>query len=122
MAVTHRKVTHRKPRRRAAPMTAPAGTTEVTYRSIPDRFFQRVAATPDARAFGYPGTAGPAWLTWAEVAERATAIAAGLRGLEVGREDRVAIMANTRLEWALADIGIMCAGEIGRASCRDGVE
>src|SRR5690606_24011409 len=70
----------------------------------------RVAATPDARAFGYPGTAGPAWLTWAEVAERATAIAAGLRGLEVGREDRVAIMANTRLEWALADIGIMCAG------------
>ena len=91
-------------------MTAPVKTTEATYRSIPDMFFQRVAATPDARAFGYPGPAGPTWLTWAEVAERATAIAAGLRGLEVGPEDRVAIMANTRLEWALADIGIMCAG------------
>src|SRR5690606_11738564 len=95
---------------RAPPMTAPVKTTEATYRSIPDMFFQRVAATPDARAFGYPGPGGPTWLTWAEVAERATAIAAGLRGLGIGREDRVAIMANTRLEWALADLGIMCAG------------
>jgi long-chain acyl-CoA synthetase len=98
-------------------------TLDIPYRSIPDMFFQRVEATPDRRAFGYPGTvtgaagpdgsaagSAPRWLTWREVGDRATAIAAGLRGLGVGREDRVAIMANTRLEWVLADLGIMCAG------------
>jgi long-chain acyl-CoA synthetase len=91
-------------------------TLDVPYRSIPDMFVQRVAQTPDEPAFGYPapGADGageqPAWLTWREVGERASAIAAGLRGLGVGPEDRVAIMAGTRLEWVLADLGIMCAG------------
>ena len=27
---------------------------DVPYRSIPDMFLQRVAATPDAHAFGHP--------------------------------------------------------------------
>jgi long-chain acyl-CoA synthetase len=85
---------------------------DVPYRSIPDMFLQRVAATPDRNAFGFPmpDDSGPQWLTWAEVGERAKAIAAGLRGLGVDSEDRVAILANTRLEWVLADFGIMCAG------------
>jgi long-chain acyl-CoA synthetase len=85
---------------------------EIPYRSIPDMFFQRVAATPDQRAFGYPSPdgAGQTWLTWSQTADRAKAIAAGLRGLGIGSEDRVAIAANTRLEWVLADLGIMCAG------------
>ncbi len=87
-------------------------TLEVPYRSIPDMFFTRVAATPDARAFGYPtpDDSGQEWLTWSQVADRAKAIAAGLRSYGVGSEDRVAIMSNTRIEWVLADLGIMCAG------------
>jgi long-chain acyl-CoA synthetase len=84
---------------------------DIPYRSIPDMFHQRVAATPDRRAFGYPGPDGePAWLTWKQVSERAEAVAAGLVGLGVEVEDRVAILAGTRLEWLLADLGIMCAG------------
>jgi long-chain acyl-CoA synthetase len=85
---------------------------EVPYRSIPDMFFKRVAATPDGKAFGRPGPgdSDPVWLTWAQTAERAKAIAAGLHGLGIGPEDPVAILANTRLEWVLADLGIMCAG------------
>lgn len=85
---------------------------DVPYRSIPDMFLARVAATPDRDALGYPAPdgSGPAWLTWSQVARRAAAIAAGLHGLGVGAEDRVAILANTRLEWVLADLGIMCAG------------
>lgn len=85
-------------------------TLDIPYRSIPEMFFKRVEATPDKRAFGYPGGSGPVWLSWREVGERASAIAAGLRELGIGREDRVAIMANTRVEWVLADLGIMSAG------------
>ncbi|MPZ25868.1 MAG: AMP-binding protein [Micromonosporaceae bacterium] len=85
-------------------------TLDVPYRSIPEMFFKRVEATPDKRAFGYPGGSGPVWVSWREVGDRASAIAAGLRDLGVGPEDRVAIMANTRLDWVLADLGIMCAG------------
>ncbi len=76
-------------------------------------FLHRVKATPDARAFGHPGPTdadSPAWLTWSQVADRAKAIAAGLRGLGVQPEDRVAILSSTRIEWVLADLGIMCAG------------
>ena len=85
---------------------------DVPYRSIPDMFLKRVAATPDRDAFGSPSPddAGPVWLTWAAVGQRAKALAAGLRRLGVGTEDRVAILANTRLDWVIADLGIMCAG------------
>ena len=87
----------------------------IPYKSIPDMFLKRVAETPDRDALGYPvpdGSGGEtvAWLTWAQVAERSKAIAAGLRALTVDSEDRVAILSNTRIEWVLADLGVMCAG------------
>ncbi|MEV4809974.1 AMP-dependent synthetase/ligase [Micromonospora avicenniae] len=85
---------------------------DVPYRSIPDMFLKRVAATPDRQAFAHPAAddSGPVWLTWAQVGRRAKAIAAGLHGLGVSLENPVAILANTRIEWVLADFGIMCAG------------
>jgi long-chain acyl-CoA synthetase len=85
---------------------------DVPYRSIPDMFYQRVAATPNGQAFAVPNAddTGMLWHTWGQVGERATAIAAGLRELGVGLEDRVAILANTRFEWVLVDLGINCAG------------
>ncbi|WP_436521917.1 AMP-dependent synthetase/ligase [Actinoplanes sp. HUAS TT8] len=85
---------------------------EVPYRSIPDMLFQRVAKTPDARAFAGPNAddTGMNWLTWRQVGERARAIGAGLRELGIGLEDRVAILSSTRLEWVLADLGINVAG------------
>ncbi|MEV0734056.1 long-chain fatty acid--CoA ligase [Polymorphospora sp. NPDC050346] len=87
-------------------------TLDVPYRSIPDMFFKRIAKTPDREAFAHPAAddSGPVWLTWAQVGDRAKAFAAGLRGLGISGEDRVAIVAGTRLEWVLADLGIMCAG------------
>jgi long-chain acyl-CoA synthetase len=85
---------------------------EVPYRSIPDMFFKRVAATPNGQAFATPNAddTGMVWHTWAQVSERASAIAAGLRTLGIGLEDRVAILSGTSYEWILADLGINCAG------------
>ncbi|MFF7130886.1 long-chain acyl-CoA synthetase [Streptomyces sp. SAI-126] len=85
--------------------------------SVATLFLERVAATPDAEAYRYPVPAaagqGPdEWksLTWAQAAERVHAIAAGLIELGVQPEQRVALASSTRLDWILADLGIMCAG------------
>ncbi|MDQ0990859.1 long-chain fatty acid--CoA ligase [Streptomyces sp. V3I7] len=83
--------------------------------SVASLFLDRVAATPDAEAYRYPvaSGAGPdAWtsLTWAEAARRVFAIAAGLIELGVEPEQRVALASSTRVEWILADLGILCAG------------
>ncbi|WP_433343496.1 AMP-dependent synthetase/ligase [Micromonospora sp. CA-111912] len=85
---------------------------DVPYRSIPDMFLKRVAASPDRHAFAHPAPddSGPVWLTWRQVSQRAKAVAAGLHGLGVGQENPVAILASTRLDWVIADFGIMCAG------------
>jgi long-chain acyl-CoA synthetase len=85
---------------------------EVPYRSIPDMFLKRVAATPGGRAFAAPNAddTDMVWMTWSQVGDRAKAIAAGLHGLGVGLEDRVAILSGTRLEWVLVDLGINTAG------------
>ncbi len=80
------------------------------FKSVPEMFLNRVASTPAANAFSYPGPNGPEWLTWRVVGERATAIAAGLNALGVKPEDTVAIAAATRIDWVLADLGVMCAG------------
>ncbi|MEV8535118.1 AMP-dependent synthetase/ligase [Streptomyces sp. NPDC051211] len=80
-------------------------------------FLERVAATPDAEAYRYPvpaaGGQGPdEWksLSWGQAAERVFAVAAGLIDLGVQPEERVALASNTRVEWILTDLGVMCAG------------
>ncbi|WP_030381689.1 MULTISPECIES: AMP-dependent synthetase/ligase [unclassified Streptomyces] len=85
--------------------------------SVAALFLERVAATPDAEAYRYPvpspsGEGPDDWrtLTWAQAAERVYAIAAGLIQLGVRPEERVALASSTRVEWILADLGILCAG------------
>ncbi|GHA98617.1 AMP-dependent synthetase [Streptomyces thermoviolaceus subsp. thermoviolaceus] len=85
--------------------------------SVAALFLERVAATPDAEAYRYPvppasGQGPDDWksLTWAQAAERVYAVAAGLIELGVQPEERVALASTTRVEWLLADLGIMCAG------------
>lgn len=85
--------------------------------SVAALFLERVAATPDAEAYRYPVPAtsgeGPdEWksLSWAQAAERVFAVAAGLIELGVQPEQRVALASSTRVEWILADLGILCAG------------
>ncbi|SNX58376.1 long-chain acyl-CoA synthetase [Streptomyces sp. TLI_55] len=85
--------------------------------SVATLFLERVAATPDAEAYRYPvppaaGEGPDDWksLSWGEAAERVFAIAAGLIELGVQPEQRVALSSSTRVEWILADLGILCAG------------
>ncbi|MFD4141424.1 MULTISPECIES: AMP-dependent synthetase/ligase [unclassified Streptomyces] len=85
--------------------------------SVAVLFAERVAATPDSEAYRYPvppasGSGPDDWksLSWGEAAERVYAIAAGLIDLGVRPEERVALACSTRVEWLLADLGVMCAG------------
>ena len=70
----------------------------------------RVAASGPREAFRYLD--GGRWisLTWNETKTAVYEVAAGLLALGLQLEDRVAIASGTRMEWILADLGIMCAG------------
>ena len=88
------------------------------------QFLERVAATPDGEAYLFPHLDGAEggheeghdegehWhsVTWREVGERVSKLAAGLVSLGIEPEQRVGIAASTRYEWILADLAVMCAG------------
>ena len=71
---------------------------------------EQAAANPSKEAFRY--LEGERWVsqTWAETKDKVYELGAGLLALGVGREERVAIASNTRIEWILADLAVMCAG------------
>ncbi|MDT0377495.1 long-chain fatty acid--CoA ligase [Streptomyces sp. DSM 42041] len=83
--------------------------------SVATLFLERVQATPDAEAYRYPVPAagGPdEWrsYSWGEAADRVFSVAAGLAALGVRPEERVAIASNTRVDWILSDLAILCSG------------
>jgi len=73
-------------------------------------FVDRIEKTPNREAFRY--RVGEAWksMSWAQTKVRVFNVAAGLVGLGVQPQQRVSIAATTRIEWILADLGILCAG------------
>jgi long-chain acyl-CoA synthetase len=101
----------------AAPTAGPAEQAryaEIAARmpsSVPALFLQRVAQTPHREAYQCPdGVGGWRSISWSEASTAVGEIAAGLIDLGVQAQDPVAIAASTRIEWVMADIGIMCAG------------
>ena len=79
--------------------------------TLSQSILNRVAATPDAPAFGSPNADGTWRLrTWKEAGDEMARLAAGFLALGLKPEDRVAIASNTRVEWVLADGGVMLAG------------
>ncbi len=84
---------------------------ETAPRNVPELFLDRVGRTPRAEAFRFPAPGG-GWrsLTWLETEERVRAVAGGLRALGLADEQPCAILASTRIEWILADFGILFAG------------
>lgn len=73
-------------------------------------FVSRAAASADAVAFRYQVNGAWQESTWAQTRELVEPLAAGLLGLGVEPEDRVAIMSENRFEWILARLAATCAG------------
>ncbi|HET6923547.1 MAG TPA: AMP-binding protein, partial [Anaeromyxobacteraceae bacterium] len=79
-------------------------------RTVPEMLLDRVALTPGDEAFRYPLADRWESLTWRQALERIRAVAAGLLAKGVEPEQPCAILSSTRMEWVLADYGILCAG------------
>jgi long-chain acyl-CoA synthetase len=79
-------------------------------RSVPALFLERARESAGDEAFRYPAHGGWASLTWSEVRHEVRNVALGLAAQGLRAEERCAILSSTRVEWVLADLGILCAG------------
>ena len=73
-------------------------------------FLNRIAEGGDSVRYMVPGDHGYTPVTYRQVGDAAREIGLGLMALGLSRGDRVAILATTRLEWCLADIGSTLGG------------
>ncbi len=82
----------------------------VTFQSVPQLLQYRVQQSGDKIAYSYPS--GQDWkrVSWATFGDQTRQVSMGLRALGLQNEQRVAIVSNTRYDWVLADMGILCAG------------
>jgi long-chain acyl-CoA synthetase len=76
-------------------------------RNVLDGLVRHLDDHPDAAAFRT--VEGETW-TWRQYADRAAAFAGGLAELGIGRGDRVVIMLRNRLEFHVADLGVLLLG------------
>jgi long-chain acyl-CoA synthetase len=92
----------------ARTVTAPPNSSG--FRSLAAMYVDRVERTPDKDAFYYPDDSDT-WhtLRWSEVHARVKLWASGLRALGLEDEERIAILSQTRYEWVLADLAVVCA-------------
>jgi long-chain acyl-CoA synthetase len=77
--------------------------------SVGALLLRRVEASSSKEAFRYIEDDRWVSLSYAQTKDKAFQVAAGLLALGIEPEDRVGIACSTRMEWILADIGIMCA-------------
>src|ERR1700681_1922544 len=83
-----------------------------TCRSLPAMFFE-VARERGTRPFLWAKRDGNyRSSSWAEVADRVSRLARGLAALGIEPGDRVALIAENRPEWVIADLAIVSAGAI----------
>jgi len=72
-------------------------------------FHHRIQSTPDSDAMYHKVNGTFTAIQWREVGRRARNIACGLRALGLQDGERCSILSNTRMEWVLVDMGILCA-------------
>jgi len=81
--------------------------------TIPELFITSVRERPRPDCFSYREEDGH----WIDVSsedayQRVLALRHGLKSLGIGAGDRVALLSENRVEWALADLAILCHGAI----------
>jgi long-chain acyl-CoA synthetase len=81
-------------------------------RTAVEMWRRRVAKSPAGTAFSYFAGGGWKTMTFGEADVAAREIAAGLVAGGLVPGDRVCLLAQTRLEWALADVAILLAGGV----------
>ncbi|MEK9662132.1 MAG: AMP-binding protein, partial [Alphaproteobacteria bacterium] len=79
------------------------------WQSLPAVLFDKAAELGDKPLFR--ARQGDDWrpLSWRQVRDDVSALSRGLRDLGVAPGDRVALIAENRPEWAIADLAIMAA-------------
>ncbi|MBU8871485.1 MAG: long-chain fatty acid--CoA ligase [Gemmatimonadales bacterium] len=85
----------------------------MSVQTIPDLFLAAVRDTPRADCFSYRGESRTyVDVSSEEALRRVRALRFGLKSLGVKPGDKVAILSENRLEWALSDLGILCSGAV----------
>src|SRR5271154_7144094 len=82
------------------------------FRSLPAMFFEIAAGHGDKPFLWAKRDGKYDSLSWAETARTVNRLARGLVALGVEPGDRIALAAENRPEWAIADLAIMSAGAI----------
>jgi long-chain acyl-CoA synthetase len=81
--------------------------------TLPELFLTAVRENPRPDCFSYRDDSGQyVDVSSEEALRRVKALRAGLRSLGVKPGDRVAILSENRIEWALSDLGSLCAGAV----------
>ena len=83
-----------------------------SWSNLPEMFFEQAAARADAPFLWAKSGGAYHPVSWGEAARQVAALARGLTALGIAKGDRVALVAENRPEWPIADIAIMTAGAI----------
>jgi long-chain acyl-CoA synthetase len=81
-----------------------------SFESVVDMWHHRILSTGRETAFYYRRDAAWHEMSWEKAGQITREIAHGLLALEVAPEERCSLLSETRVEWILADLGILCAG------------
>jgi len=84
----------------------------MTVETLPHLFLRAVEHHAKRAAFRYRSDGGWVDVSSREVFDRVHNAALGLRGLNLASGDRVALLSENRLEWAVTDLAILTAGYI----------
>jgi len=85
----------------------------MSVQTIPELFLTAVRDFPRPDCFSYRDESGQyVDVSSEEALRRVKALRLGLKSLGVQPGDRVALLSENRIEWALADLGSLCAGAI----------